>query len=68
MNNEINEQEYKIQGYWGGEPIWRQRTAEEKAQRAGIKIDVANLYVALDQYPDSFISEQEAEINEDLKN
>lgn len=36
-------------GYWDGEPIWRYQTAEEMLRENGIKPEVANLYIALNE-------------------
>lgn len=38
-----------ITGWWGGQPIWREKTPEEKLQEAKIKVDEANLYIALNE-------------------
>jgi len=42
----IREEDKVINGYWNGEPIWRAKTPEEKLQEAGIKPEVANLFIA----------------------
>lgn len=59
---------YKVTGYWGGEPIMRPKTAEEKLQEAGIAPEVGRLFIGLNEYPDSFKSAEEQIISEDLKN
>lgn len=35
----------KITGWWGGEPIWREKTPQEKLEENKIDVEVANLYI-----------------------
>lgn len=36
-------------GWWGHEPIWRWKTAEETLEENKIKPEVANLFIAVNE-------------------
>jgi len=38
-----------ILGHWDGLPVWRYKTAEEKLEDAGIKIETAKLFLGLEE-------------------
>lgn len=38
-----------INGWWNGEPIWRYENEVETLEREGIKEEVANLFIALNE-------------------
>lgn len=40
---------YKIIGYWDGDPIFRPKTPQEKLLEAHIKPEVANLFIGLNE-------------------
>jgi len=37
----------KITGWWGNEPIWRDKTPEEKIEEVGISSNEAMVYLSL---------------------
>lgn len=37
----------KITGYWNGQPIWREKTPEEKLEEVGIDSSQAMTYLVL---------------------
>ncbi len=51
-----------ILGEWDGLPIWRYKTAEEKLQDAGIKVETAKLFIGLEENYISRINEQNNEL------
>lgn len=42
--------EIKVTGYWDGSPITRELTPEESLENADIKVEDANLFVAINEY------------------
>ena len=42
----------KITGSWGGSPIWRKKTAQEKAEENGIKPEIIELFIRLNENQD----------------
>ncbi len=45
----IKEEDKIKTGYWQGEPIWRQKTAEERLRETKIDPKVAKLYIAINE-------------------
>lgn len=38
-----------VLGEWDGLPVWRFKTAEEKLEEAGIKVETAKLFIGLEE-------------------
>lgn len=47
MSHEHQLRNKVLNGWWDGQPIWRNKTAEEILQENKIKPEVAHLYIAL---------------------